>query len=73
MRFCYWFVSKGSAMSSSKISIIPAQGAVVFLGSRQYAVIAWQIDSLLGCVTPITVAGPVEEFDFIQIDGVKQQ
>lgn len=60
-------------MSSSKISIIPAQGAVVFLGSSQYAVIAWQIDSLLECVTPITVFGPIEDFDFIQIDGIKQQ
>jgi hypothetical protein len=60
-------------MNSSTLSIIPAQGAIVLMGRIQLAVIAWQIDTLTGRVTPITLAGPLEDFEAVVIDGVVQQ
>jgi hypothetical protein len=43
------------------------------MGRIQLAVIAWQIDTLTGRVTPITLAGPIEDFEAVVIDGVVQQ
>lgn len=58
---------------STRTTIIPAHVAVAVIGQLQLAVIAWQIDNLTGHVTPIAISGPIEEFDAIIIDGLKQQ